>query len=59
MNNLYEIVVINENDVSFNINLTRPSFYVFATDEEQAIKKMLESDFWGKDMALHSIKVVA
>jgi len=44
-NRMFTISVDNSDARSFNINIDRPTYFCFAISEEEAIGKMIKSDF--------------
>jgi len=51
----FTIFVDNSIARSFNCNIDNPSFFCFAQSEDEAIKKMKESDFKHKDKPITKI----
>lgn len=47
--------MINERDTSHNINLSMPIYFCFAQNKEEAIGKMMLSDFSYKHLPIYTI----
>lgn len=55
MNKSFTITLINERDTSHNINMSMPTYFCFAQNKEEAIGKMMLSDFSDKHLPIYTI----
>ncbi|GIV43940.1 MAG: hypothetical protein KatS3mg035_1063 [Bacteroidia bacterium] len=55
MNKAFTITLINERDTSHNINMSMPIYFCFAQNKEEAIGKMMLSDFSYKHLPIYTI----
>lgn len=55
MNKMFEIIVDNSQAESHNINIDYPTFFCFAMNKEEAVGKMMLSDFTHKYRVIDKI----